>query len=74
MVPIFITWNGLRHRVHVMPEVSFVRTGDRDADNVENTQRWSDTVEDIVRRYPEQWAWFHKRWRTVDKDHTREEA
>jgi KDO2-lipid IV(A) lauroyltransferase len=65
MVPVFITWNGLRHRVHVMPEVEFVRTGDREADDVENTQRWSNTVEDIVRRHPEQWAWFHRRWRTV---------
>jgi KDO2-lipid IV(A) lauroyltransferase len=65
MMPIFMVWNGLRHRVIVLPEVEFVRTGDRKADDAENTQRWSRVVEGVIRRYPEQWAWFHRRWRTV---------
>ncbi len=74
MVPIFMVWNGRRHRVHVMPEMEFVNTGDRKADDAENTRRWSRVVEDIIRRYPEQWAWFHKRWRTVDKTPAREDG
>ena len=74
MVPIFMTWNGLRHRVHVLPEVEFVRTGDRKADDAENTQRWSRTVEDVIRRHPEQWVWFHRRWRSVGGTPAREEG
>ena len=74
MVPIFITWNGLRHRVHVLPEVEFVRTGDRKADDAENTQRWSRAVEDVIRRHPEQWVWFHRRWRGVGAAPAREEG
>jgi len=66
MVPFFAVWNGRRHRVHVLPEVELVRTGDKRADDSENTRRWSTVVEDMIRRYPEQWGWFHRRWRSAD--------
>ncbi len=68
IVPIFITWRGLRHRVHVCPEIEPLRTRDRDADIAEITRRWTKAVEDIVRTYPEQWIWFHRRWRTRPRD------
>ncbi len=64
LVPFLITWNGLRHHLHVLPEIEIVRTRDRRADAVENTQRWTKVVECIIRKYPEQWVWFHPRWRT----------
>jgi Kdo2-lipid IVA lauroyltransferase/acyltransferase len=53
-----------RHRIVVLPEVEMVRTGDREADIVTNTQRCTRVIERMVREYPEQWIWFHKRWRT----------
>ena len=28
------------------------------------TRAWSKQVEDIVRQFPEQWPWFHDRWKT----------
>lgn len=28
------------------------------------TKRWSEAVESVVRRFPEQWAWMHRRWKT----------
>ena len=31
---------------------------------VVNTQRFTKMVEEIVREYPEQWFWFHQRWKT----------
>jgi KDO2-lipid IV(A) lauroyltransferase len=45
-----------------------VLTGDREADAVTNTQRCSRIIEDMIRRYPEQWIWFHKRWKTQPGD------
>lgn len=63
MVPFFITWTGLRHRVHVLPEIELARSHDRQADVAENTRRWSKAVEDLVRRHPENWVWLHRRWR-----------
>lgn len=53
-----------RHRIEVFPEVEMVSTGDREADIVTNTQRCTAVIEDMIRRYPEQWIWFHKRWKT----------
>jgi KDO2-lipid IV(A) lauroyltransferase len=64
LLPVLITWSGHRHRVRVYPEIELVRTGDRRADTVENTQRWSRVVERAIREHPSQWAWFHQRWRT----------
>jgi len=71
MVPIIIHWNrggdgggAPRHRLRVLPEVELVRTGDRHADIRENTQRWSRVIEGVVRENPEQWVWYHDRWRT----------
>jgi len=64
--PVFLVRepDGEHHRVEVGPLIPMVDTGDREADVVTNTQRCSDAVEAMIRRYPEQWVWFHKRWRT----------
>ncbi len=44
--------------------VDTVETGIEDYDDWENTRRASLAMESLVRRYPDQWAWFHRRWRT----------
>jgi KDO2-lipid IV(A) lauroyltransferase len=64
--PVFLLREGETdvHRLEVLPEVELVRTGDRDADVVANTQRCTGVIEDVIRRRPDQWIWFHKRWRT----------
>jgi KDO2-lipid IV(A) lauroyltransferase len=66
VVPVFLVREGgsERHRIVVLPEVELVRTGDREADVVENTRRCNAVFEQMLRRYPEQWIWFHKRWKT----------
>jgi len=45
-------------------EIETIRTGDEERDIVTNTQRYTRVTEEIVRRYPEQWFWVHKRWKT----------
>ena len=66
VVPVFLVRDGEseRHRIEVLPDVEMITTGDRDADIRTNTQRCSNVIEDMLRRYPEQWIWFHKRWKT----------
>ena len=66
VLPAFLVRDGEseRHRIEVLPEIEMVKTGDREADIVANTQRCSNVVEEMIRRYPEQWIWFHKRWKT----------
>ena len=66
VVPVFLIrqGDGDRHRIVVLPEVELVQSGDRDADVVENTRRCNAVIEEVMRRHPEQWIWFHKRWKT----------
>ena len=49
--------------VIVMPPLELVTTGNLKFDMVANTQMITDTVEKIIRQYPDQWFWFHKRWK-----------
>ena len=64
--PVFLVRDGesARHRIVVLPEIELVRSGDRDADILVNTQRCTAMVEEMLRRYPDQWIWFHRRWNT----------
>jgi KDO2-lipid IV(A) lauroyltransferase len=64
--PVFLVREGEsgHHRIEILPEVEMVATGDRGADILENTWRCTAVIEDMIRRYPEQWIWFHKRWKT----------
>ncbi len=39
-------------------------TGDRKADVAATTAAFTAEVEKLVRRYPEQWLWIHKRWKS----------
>ena len=65
--PVFLIRQGTseRHVLEVQPPIDWVDSGDGEADVVTNTQRYSDVFESMLRRHPEQWIWFHKRWRRV---------
>lgn len=39
-------------------------TGDRQKDIHETTARFTVEVEKLIRKYPDQWMWIHKRWKT----------
>jgi KDO2-lipid IV(A) lauroyltransferase len=66
VVPGFIHWdNAIRkYRLCFEPQVELSRTGDDDADIRESTQRFTRVIENYVRRYPDQWLWVHRRWKT----------
>src|SRR5262249_27637577 len=66
VVPGFLIWDESqkKHILHFEPEIECIRTGDFREDVKVNTARFTKAIEEIVRRYPEQWLWIHKRWRT----------
>jgi KDO2-lipid IV(A) lauroyltransferase len=53
-----------KYKAVVKPAIEAVNTGNYDADLVTNTQRFTKIIEEVVREYPEQWFWFHQRWKT----------
>lgn len=40
------------------------QTGDRKADVVATTAAYTAEIEKLIRQYPDQWLWIHKRWKT----------
>jgi len=53
-----------RHRIVLRPPIYLTPTGDRDADVREGTQRLTEIIEAFARQHPEQYFWFHRRWKT----------
>ena len=66
VVPGFTVWDSAigKYRVHFEPAIALVRTGDDEADTVANTAQFTRVIEEFVRRYPDQWLWVHRRWKT----------
>lgn len=50
--------------MNILPEIPMVITGDEDKDLVYNTQVLTKFIEDVIRKYPDQWVWMHERWKT----------
>ena len=49
--------------IQVRTPIELTRTGDLRSDIQSNTQRIIDVVEEMVRKYPEQWFWLLKPWK-----------
>jgi KDO2-lipid IV(A) lauroyltransferase len=66
VVPGFTIWDPAlrKYRLRFDPAITLVRTGDDDADALANTALFTKVIEDYVRRYPDQWLWVHRRWKT----------
>ena len=66
VVPAFTIWDAVlrKYRVEFDRPVDLMRTGNDEADAVANTARFTAIIEEYVRRYPDQWLWVHRRWKT----------
>ena len=66
VLPGFLVWEASERRyvLHFGPEIPLTRTGDDDRDVIENTAHCTAAIEQYVRRYPDQWLWVHRRWKT----------
>jgi KDO2-lipid IV(A) lauroyltransferase len=66
VLPGFMLWEKAERRyvLHFGPELVLARTGDKEADIVAATQQCTSAIEAWIRRYPDQWLWIHRRWKT----------
>jgi lauroyl/myristoyl acyltransferase len=54
-----------RFWVQVNPPIFPDRTRPKEEEVLRITREWSRQIEQLVREHPEQWPWFHDRWRTT---------
>ncbi len=66
VVPGFTIWDATlrKYRLRFDPALQLVRTGRLEDDIAANTQLFTKVIEDYVRKYPDQWLWVHRRWKT----------
>ena len=66
VLPGFLLWEPAERRyvLHFGPELHFSRTGQTKEDVLAATQQCNDVLESWIRRYPDQWLWIHRRWKT----------
>lgn len=64
VIPAFALKQGDRYLIRFYPPLKLHRTGDLTKDVEQNTQLFTSTIEEEIRRHPEQWLWFHRRWKT----------
>jgi KDO2-lipid IV(A) lauroyltransferase len=66
VLPGFMLWEPEegKYVLHFGPELEFERTGDAEADILAATQQCARVTEEWIRRYPDQWLWIHRRWKT----------
>jgi KDO2-lipid IV(A) lauroyltransferase len=66
VVPGFLLWekNEQRYVLHFGEELAVTSSGDAEADAIRNTAAFTAVIEAYIRKYPEQWLWMHRRWKT----------
>ncbi len=66
VAPVFLVRdpNHRTHRIVIEDELELQHTDNLEADVLENTRRFVGAIERMVRAYPEQFLWTHRRFRT----------
>jgi KDO2-lipid IV(A) lauroyltransferase len=69
IIPIFAPWSEEKRKYLLIigPPVPVERTGDEEHDVRQLTTTMCQVIENTIRRYPGQWLWIHKRWKTRPK-------
>ena len=64
MLPCFLVRERNKRAFIVEDPVELEITGNKERDIMVNTQKWSKVLESYIRKYPSQWVWMHRRWKT----------
>ena len=66
VVPAYNYWDPLirKYRLRYEPALELTATDDEESDIRNYSARFNQVIEDYVRRFPDQWLWVHRRWKT----------
>lgn len=66
VLPGFLTWrqDERKYVLQFGAPLTLVQTGNDGQDIITNTQVCTSAIENWIRRFPEQWLWVHRRWKT----------
>ncbi|MBW1721883.1 MAG: lysophospholipid acyltransferase family protein [Deltaproteobacteria bacterium] len=65
VVPVFSVRQGDgRIKIIFEPELTPIKSGDKTRDVEEATIRFTKVIENYIRKHPDHWFWFHRRWKT----------
>ncbi|PYS88942.1 MAG: hypothetical protein DMF62_08495 [Acidobacteria bacterium] len=66
ILPMFAVWDESKDRyiAHNGQPIELPNSGDRERDVYSITEAITAEIEKIVRKFPEQWLWIHRRWKT----------
>ena len=66
IIPIFIHYEEEKIVMELLEEINAAgtSTGNQKEDIFRLTQRCTSIIEEKIKQYPEQWFWFHNRWKT----------
>ena len=66
VLPGFMVWEVAEKRyvLHFGPEIEIPQTDSPGDDILNLTRSCNNAIESWIRRYPDQWLWIHRRWKT----------
>jgi KDO2-lipid IV(A) lauroyltransferase len=72
VVPVFLHYEGQEIILEVLPEINYAKRDNENDDLLAVTQQMTGLIETQIRKFPEQWLWFHDRWKTRPQGATHE--
>ncbi|MCP4149451.1 MAG: lysophospholipid acyltransferase family protein [bacterium] len=69
-IPLFLHYEKDKIVLDLYDEMQFTGTGNQQEDIRQLTQQCTTIIEENIKKYPEQWFWFHNRWKTRPKKET----
>lgn len=65
IVPLFIVrQSGNRHKIFIEPEVMVEKKDTQEETLQFNIQKITSVIESYIRKYPAEWGWIHRRWKS----------
>jgi len=65
LVPAYIYREAFaKHCIEVLPQEELIETENKDETILKNTITFSRIIEGWIRKFPEQWGWIHRRWKS----------